>query len=234
MKERLRRIRNLLLWLALASWKPRKPVLLYLGVNAGESFDRLFRDYRRCIGFEADPDLARKLQRRYRRHRHVTIVNAAAADRDGETEFHIADNGGRSSSLGRINPACPDTEGVAMTRTVRVKTVNLHDYCAAHKIDSITDYVSDIQGMDLAVLTTMRPFIDRGAIGSITCEVSRDDRPEGYLDAPRNNMAGFSALLSARYLLTASGWGTLLTDGSFHEFPPACWYMDCRWRLRAP
>lgn len=209
-------------------------VLVYIGMHWGSSFEAIFRRYRLCYGFEANPDLYKDLARRYRRYPHVKLFNVAAADRDGEVEFNISSNLGLSSSIGHFSPEWDHVRSgrIRTERTVRVPSINMLRFLDEEGIEFIDDYVSDIQGMDLTVLRTLKPWIDAGRIGTIQCEVGRDDKPQIYHDLPPNNESSFNALLADRYEMIAKGWG-VLEDGVFNQVPDSWFEMDCKWRLRA-
>jgi FkbM family methyltransferase len=217
----------------LASLRRKRGVLVYIGLHRGESFDQIFGSYEACYGFEANPELFEALVRKYRGHPRVHLVNAAVDERGGETEFHISSNDGASSSLGHFDDAWANYRkgDVRMVKTIRVRCVNLLDFCRQHGIDRIDDYVSDIQGMDLTVLKTMKPFIDQRRIGTITCEVAKDGRRNIYRDLPDNSASGFAELLEGNYELVAKGWG-VLQDNQFVDVPDSWWEMDCKWRVR--
>lgn len=208
-------------------------VLVYVGLHRGESFRRIFRNYGTCYGFEANPDLFAQLEKEFRRFSHVRLHNKAVADFDGEVDFNISSNDGASSSLGNFDDNWENFKSgqVRINRTIRVPCINLFNFLTAEGVEFIDDYVSDIQGMDLQVLRTLRPFIESGQIGSITCEVTKDERVNIYHDLPANNESGFAELLHDRYELVAKGWGEL-SDGCFDGVPEQWWEMDCRWRLK--
>ena len=211
----------------------KKGVLIYIGLHKGRTFQQIFRQYRACYGFEANPEVFRELEEEYREYPHVHLFNVAVADFDGEVTFNISSNDGASSSIGNFDD---NWEGyrsrlVTMTKTIKVPSINLLSFCRRHRIDYIDDYVSDIQGMDLQVLKTMRPFIERRRIGTITCETTKDGKPNIYMDLPDNTESGFRELLTDNYKLVARGWGRL-EEGVFSDVPEEWWEMDCKWRAK--
>ena len=221
-----------LLYLAFSISRGKKSVLVYAGLHRGDSFDRLFRRYRRCYGFEADPVLFAQLKERFGKYPNVHLFNLAVSTHDGETSFNITSNDGASSSIGHLHEHCDNYKSgqVRLARSITVECVHLYRFLQRKGVTGIDDYVSDIQGMDLAVLTTLKPLIDDRKIGSIQCEVGKNDRPQMYPDLPPNNEGGFTALLAGNYELGGTGWG-LLKDGEFREVPEDWWEMDRRWRV---
>lgn len=81
-------------------FSPPKGVLVYVGLHKGASFDAIFRANEVCYGFEANPELYKKLIKRFRKHSNVHIYNVAVTDQDGEIDFNISSNSGASSSVG--------------------------------------------------------------------------------------------------------------------------------------
>lgn len=211
----------------------KKGVLVYIGVHKGYSFSKIFRGYRTCYGFEANPEVFRELEQKFRKYRHVHLQHAAVADFNGEIPFSISNNEGESSSIGSFDEDWENYRSglIRMVRTIRVPSINLLSYCKDHGIDYIDDYISDIQGMDLQVLKTMRPFIEDGKIGTITCETTKDSRRNIYKDLPDNSENGFRELLNRNYELVARGSGRL-KDGVFSDVPGDWWEMDCKWRVK--
>ena len=211
----------------------KKGVLVYVGMHKGREFDSIFRAYRECYGFEANPELFRFLQDKYKAHPQVKLFNYAVAATSGSVTFNISSNSGASSSLGSFdeNWANAASGDVTMVRTITVPSVNLYEFCRQHGITRIDDYISDIQGMDLEVLKTMKPYIEERRIGSITVETTRDERRNIYKDLPDNSESGFRHLLRDHYRLVAVGYG-VLPDYWFSDVGEDSWEMDCKWRRR--
>ena len=117
-----------------------------------------------------------------------------------------------------------------MIKSVTVPSINLGEFLLERGVQSIDDYYSDIQGMDLTVLSTMRPYIEARQIEAITVETAREDRRNIYRDLPDNSESGFEKLLGNHYRLVAIGYG-VLADYWFGDIGDA-WEMDCKWRRR--
>ncbi len=209
----------------------REGVLVYVGMNNGDGFDAIFRKYQECYCFEADPDLFDKLKQKYVKYKFVHLFNVAAADYSGEIEFNISNNAGRSSSVGHFSQDwAGGGESIEMVKTIKVPCVNLYLFLQQQKIDFIDEYISDIQGFDLTVLKTLKPYIDNKKIKYITCEVAKDRNI--YDDIGDNSEQAFNVLLSNNYQLVAKGFG-ILRDGELHDIPDDCWEMDCKWQKKA-
>lgn len=211
----------------------RKGVLVYLGMHQGREFDLIFKSYRECYGFEANPKLFAILQDKYRDHPHVKLFNYAVAAAAGQVSFNISSNQGASSSLGTFDEQWWNFSSgeVKIVETITVPSINLYDFCREQGIARIDDYVSDIQGMDLEVLKTMKPYLDERRIVSLTVETTRDGRRNIYKDLPDNSESGFRELLQDNYKLVGMGYG-LLHDYWFADVPAGAWEFDCKWRRR--
>jgi len=164
------------------------------------------RGYKSCYGFEPNPERFKKLQRKYSRYPNVHLFNVAAAQYDGEINFNITSNNGASSSVGHFDEEWEKEckgEKIEMIKSITVPCINIYNFCKNNNIDFIDDYMSDIQGMDLEVLKTMKPMIDQRGIGTITCEVTKDGKHNIYSDLPDNTESGFRELLKDNYELIA-------------------------------
>jgi FkbM family methyltransferase len=212
-------------------YSPKKGVLVYIGLQKGSSFDAVFRSYETCYGFEANPELYRKLLRRFRRYTNVHIFNDAVTNQDGEIDFNVSKNKGASSSVGQFKEDWINFKSgdVRMIKTIRIPSINLLNFLEKRGIKYISSYVSDIQGLDLEVLKSLKPLIDRKQISDITCEVSKDEHGNIYKGVPDNSESGFKQLLDENYECIAKGWG-VLRDGEFFNVPDASWEMDCKWK----
>ena len=208
-------------------------ILFFLGMDSGGVFELIFRGYKLCYGFEPNPERFKKLQRKYSKYPNVHLFNVAAAQYDGEINFNITSNNGASSSVGHFDEEWKKFKSgdIKITKTIRVPCVNLLTFCKEHGIGYIDDYVSDIQGMDLEVLKTLKSMIADGKIRTITCEVTKDGKHNIYSDLPDNTESGFRELLKDNYELIAKGSG-FLVDNQMDRVPDSMWEMDCKWRLK--
>jgi len=207
----------------------KKGVLIYVGLHKGRGFDREFYKHKISFGFEANPELFKELQKKYKKYKNVFIINAAVTDYDGNIDFNISSNSGESSSVGNFDENW--NSSVKMEKTINVQCINLNNFLLNKNIDFIDNYISDIQGMDLTVLKTLKTWIDAGKIGCITSEVAKDEKGNIYSDLPDNSEQGFDNLLNDNYRLVSKGAG-ILKDGVFKDVPDDWWEMDCKWCLK--
>lgn len=171
--------------------------MIYAGVNRGDGFFPRVGFFDLAIGFEANPCLCVELKRMVaeRGLRHVRIINAALCDCSGLVAFNI-NNNDCTSSIGAINPAVHPK--VRTIKKIHVKSINLCEFLVAQGIDHVDFYLSDLQGMDLTVLKTLKPLLDEKKIGMLQCEVGKEDKPWVYVDL-YNGYSGFKKLLSRNY-----------------------------------
>ncbi len=207
----------------------KKGVLFFIGMDSSGEFDILYPGYEMCYGFEPNPERFEKLLSKYSGHKNIKLFNAAVTDYDGEIEFNISDNEGASSSIGNFSEVWQKAQTKAeikMIKKIKVPCINLYNFCKNSGINFIDDYISDIQGMDLQVLKSLRPMIANRQIGRIRCEVTMDKYKNIYLDLPDNSEKGFQELLDENYQLIAKGFG-ILSPHKFDKIPEDAWEMDC-------
>lgn len=209
-----------------------RDILIFIGMDPSGEFGILYPGYKMCYGFEANPDRFEKLMKKYSHHENIRLFNCAVADFDGDIEFNISSNNdGASSSVGSFNKEWQEKTDIEMIKRIKVPCINLLNFLKKNNITFIDDYISDIQGMDLEVLKTLRPMIENRQIGNIKCEVTKDAHKNIYQDLPDNSESGFRELLEGNYELVAKGQG-LLIDYKFDKIPKEAWEMDCKWCLK--
>lgn len=206
----------------------KQAVLVYVGVNRGRGLDSIRRQYKKIIAVEANPVMYDYLVKKFAKAKNITLIHAAAADKAGTATLHLADNDGKSSSLGKVKEELKAS--FLQTKTIAVPAINLCNTLQQMGITHITHYISDIQGMDLTVLTTMQPYITNKLINYITSEVAKNEYKNIYANIPDNSEAGFEALLTGNYTLCAKGIG-LLQPNTFEPIPAHYWEMDCMWQV---
>lgn len=215
--------------------RKRKGLLVIIGLESGGVFSLMHRGYEKCYCFEANPERFKELEKKYSKFAYIYIYNYAVAQFDGEITFNISNNNnGASSSIGEFDENWNEHYGkekIKMVKSITVPCINLHNFLSKHNIQFIDDYVSDIQGMDLEVLKTLKPMIDSKMIGSITCEVTKEGKNNIYKNLPSNSENDFKVLLNQNYKLVSRGWG-VLKDGVIKDVPQVSWEMDCKWRLK--
>lgn len=211
----------------------KRGVLIFIGMDASGAFSLLHRGYKFCYGFEPNPRRFAVLKSKYNSFDNIRLLNVAVTTYNGEIDLNISNNDGASSSIGEFDPNWDKyKEGrVRMDKTINVKCINLYDFLIKNNINYIDDYISDIQGMDLEVLKTLKPMIKNKMIKTIICEVTKNEKQNIYHNLPDNSERGFQNLLKDNYKLVAKGSGILLVN-KFDPIPKDTWEFDCKWSLR--
>ena len=226
--------------------KKRKNILLYLGMHRGNGFDSLFIDYKKCYCFEANPKLVNFLKKKYKFCRNVEIIHAALTDSDSENITLNISNNEVSSSIGKLKKEWSDNtpqmfhlnEKITMVSKVKVPALNLNDFLKEKKIDFIDTYISDIQGIDLQILKTIKSYIHEKKIETIISETTKDEYGNIHEDLPDNSENGFIRLLSKNYEMVGKG---IFEAGEMKEIPvfiwgnqfkELVWEFDTMWRMK--
>lgn len=184
--------------------------------------------------FEADPNSVAILRENFKGAKNVVITHAAVCEQDGPVVFNIASNGSGSSSLGSFSPdwIANRTDDLRMTHQITVPGINLARWLMAAGVKHIDLYVSDLQGMDLSVLSTLdQTFIKPGKISAIQCETTKDGKTNIYEGLGSNEFKDIGALLDPYYEHVASGWGEL-EMGKFIPVDDDWWEFDTLWLSR--
>jgi FkbM family methyltransferase len=172
--------------------------LVYIGANVGFSLGALFRDFDKVYAFEPDPEMFEQLSSTYESYKHVTLVNAACTDLNGEATFYITGNR-VASSLGDGSKEFKDRHGfnASVIKEIKVKTINLCEYLESEGVEFIDLYFSDAQGSDLTILKTMKSYLDDKKIGELFIETHEDGT--FLYDGLDNQFSGFKEILSDNY-----------------------------------
>ena len=210
--------------------------LIYLGVNAGQTFSRYVYggDYDMYYGFEANPELAARLTDRYKDDNRVVIVHGAVGDSEEELEFYIyeTNQGPVASSLGKASREFIEKQkhnSMKHIGTVKVPGINLNNYLKEHNVDEIDTYISDIQGMDYCVLETLKnDYIDTKKIKTIIVETQCDYTDNNAYNIKHTNKASsFHNILDEHYNLVNA------QAGNFNEGDPnKWWHRDLTFKLK--
>lgn len=203
-------------------------ILFYCGIHNLVNFSRIRPFYDVCYGFDANPEKIEYARKFYSNDPNVKIIYGALTEKGGEEiEFVITTDWTPASSLGHPNPdfVHMKTGLLKAQKKIKVPTVNLYDFCTANGISEIDTLITDLQGIDLAVVKTMATFIKKGKIREIQCEVEPDHTPPRYLGIPTGKFREFNELLSGNY-------DVLWIDPENPNQSESAWEMDIRWRVK--
>lgn len=208
----------------------QRGVLVYVGLNRGDSFNKLFYRYSRAIGIEANPELMPELRRRFKKYKNVELFNVAASDTNGQAFLTLPDNGNFAASA--TLDSFDSRRAVSGVRKIEVESVALGSFLKTLKVDLVDNYISDCEGYDLVALRSCEEYLSQGKFLQIQCEVQRNHTPEAYISVS-NKEYMFDELLNQNYEKVASGW-TFLQDGIFYEVPNDWAFHDIKWKLKNP
>lgn len=146
--------------------------LVYVGAFMGNGALPYLEKHSRSILFEPNPNHAAFLRGRFEGYRNVEIIEAAVADVDGGTASLrlYGPHGGSASVLELTREAAAAYQLDLASPAVEVRTVRLDEELRRRGVETIDTLVTDAQGMDLAVLAQIRPWLERG-IRHVQCEV---------------------------------------------------------------
>lgn len=154
-----------------------------LGAHQGEFTDaaRIVLAPRRCVLIEADPELARDLERRYGAQPGCEVVHAAVTDRAGPVELRI--NAHRdSSSILPITPAAERQFERDMREVARVEVPGrtLDEVFEALGLAAVALLKVDIQGAERRMIAGGGEALRR--VRALYIEVSFEEFYEGSAD----------------------------------------------------
>jgi FkbM family methyltransferase len=173
--------------------------LVYIGTNEGDGLKEYINPYDSVYAFEPDPEIFNILKNRFADCEHVTFINAACSETEGVKTLYVTENR-HSTSLSELSEFSLTkgfSGGKASFKTFDVNTINLNNFLSENGIDHIDTLITDCQGSDLSILTTIKSFIDDGKISEIFCETHANS-VELY-EGLYNQYDGFKELLSHNY-----------------------------------
>lgn len=205
----------------------RKGTLVYIGINRGVGLRHICDFYQRVVAIEANPNLISFLKSKYSDRPHVEIYNFAAGLDDGDADFSIASNDGKSSSLMPIDSTNEHVRelGLSSSEPIRVPSRNLGKFLEEIGVEHIDLYVSDIEEFDFSALQTLGPYIDEKRIETIQVEVRGDACIPTRINAPDNRLSSVVAYLKGRYTLVGTG-NSYLKKGEFINSENEDGYFD--------
>lgn len=212
-------------------------VLIYIGLNQGGSFDKIFKDYDVCYGFEPIPLLAGRLQERYRPFPNVHIINAAVCVNEGPVSFYVSKMEGdhdnmQSSSLCEVSDGYRNNgpkNQVFTKEVITVQGINLNNFLNQHGITEIDTYISDAEGYDFSILQTVRPWFDERRVKNAQFESEPDYvAVEQRTGQPANKSSLFIDALINNYDLVG------MQQGNYDPNSPTRWFnRDLEFRVKA-
>ncbi len=147
----------------------RGSVFVDVGANAGKYTVMAARNGNRVIAIEPSPETASALRQTVKKNNLddlVTVVEAAASDYDGVSEFEIATD----STVSHLSGGRRDDPNILIKSKVQVKVLKLDSLIVGEKPGLIK---IDVEGMDASVLRGARRLIAEGV--PVTFEALNND-----------------------------------------------------------
>jgi len=205
-------------------------ILVYCGTNHGEGLDSLLQKYAwdKIYCFEANTELYQKLANKYKGDFRISFHNTILAESHGEeVPFYILDaNDTKMDYASTTTPLEDFNENyykmsgnkITLTKTLKLKTTNLCTFLQEEGVEKVELLVTDLEGNDLSVVKTMKPYIDNKKITYIQSEVEPDHMPVKYKDKD-NKFSSFTELFGDNYTLHGKDQGA----------GPNWWQVDHWW-----
>jgi FkbM family methyltransferase len=170
--------------------------LVYLGCHEGYSLKRLLNQHNfdKIILVEADPDTFKRLLTYTQDKPNIVAINkCVVSDKNIKSvKFYRTVNDGASNSV--LQPKVGES---FIKDTIEVETVYLPDLFRQYNINEIDFYISDLQGNDFMVLTTIKDMIDNKQIKELFLETF--DEEYGFYEKNDNKIQNYYSLLKNNY-----------------------------------
>jgi FkbM family methyltransferase len=148
--------------------------LLHIGANTGQEA-KLYHDLGlKAWHIEAIPDIYEQMKENLRFFNNQIPLNYCLSSHPDESiEFHIANNGGQSSSMLEIGRHASAYPMVKYTHSIQLRTSTVDKLVAEGIIDSDIDFLLiDAQGAELKILQGADSLLSSGAIRYALIEVA--------------------------------------------------------------
>ena len=190
----------------------KKGTLFYLGVNTGESFLKYLYRFKHIYAFEPNPKNFKKIKY-LNKFPGINIYQKALSDNLGISHLHIPSNSNNSASASLSDFS--KARNIDSIDFIEVETINLNSFLKDKGIENIDFYLSDIEGYDLKVLKTIKPYLDNRKILKIQVEAVINGVENPFKSAT-NYESDFDSVLSQNYIKIARGWGNL-QEGQYEQ-----------------
>jgi FkbM family methyltransferase len=174
----------------------QKTVCVYVGGCVGSSAIHYAESFDELHIFEPNPEAYAQLVENLKLYQEKIFIQNYACDvDDGFRNFYVTKNV-VSSSLGEPTEL---TNGIEVEKIITVRTINLLSYLKQKKINLIDLLVTDTQGSDLTILSTIKEMIDDSRVLQIMTETHSD--VISIYKGMNNKFSGFKNLLEKNYYL---------------------------------
>jgi FkbM family methyltransferase len=143
------------------------PGALHLGANTGQEANTYFRlGIRSVIWVEAIPELFSQLRKNIQNYPGNVALQACVSDVDGkEVAFHVANNGGQSSSFLELGTHSKEHPSVKFVRDIKLTTSRVDSLLKDHGLEIGKGWFlnMDLQGAELLAMKGMGTLIKKFA-----------------------------------------------------------------------
>ncbi len=138
-------------------WKIKPEGVLHIGASEGQEADMYLRNgIKRQIWIEAIPEVYTVLKENLKSNPDAKAINACISDRDGEqVTFHIASNGGQSSSMLEFDTHSKVHPDVKFVKDITLITERIDSIFSPHNFTGDWLLNIDLQGAELKALHGM-------------------------------------------------------------------------------
>lgn len=200
-------------------------IFVCVGPNRGDrEMVKLMHGHDLFIMFEPLPEAAAWL-RDHNRHAEqwFHVIEAACGEHAGRATLNVYNFDGVSSSLGKCTDQARQLySGADLSgqHQIEVDVINLREWLDDHQVEHIQTLLIDAQGMDLAILKTIEPYLRERRIDRIVHEIDGDGFRH-YDGLPDNS---FSAAIE---------FFDSVGNYEMEEMPDGnSWNFDVSWRLK--
>jgi FkbM family methyltransferase len=162
---------------------PTSPTILDVGSYTGEQACEFATAFptARIFAFEARPQSAEVVRRTVATIPNVSIIQAAVHEFDGETEFHVVDEGNPGASSLFVGSGVQEIHPIRQT-SIRVPTIRLDTWARGQDIEHVDLVWMDLQGADLVALRGMGELL--ATIRAVQLEITYHELYHGQVMWP--------------------------------------------------
>jgi FkbM family methyltransferase len=207
--------------------------LVYLGCHEGYSLKTLLNNHNfdKIILVEADPDTFKRLIDYTKNKPNIIAINkCVVSDKDIKSvKFYRTVNDGASNSV--LEPKVGES---FIKDVIEVETVYLPDLFKQLDVDEIDFYISDLQGNDFMVLSTIQYMIENKKIKEMFLETFNENYT--FYEKNNNKISNYYSLLKNNYKIDYMSADSSLLDSidkvvkfSINDGPGE---LDVHWSLK--
>jgi FkbM family methyltransferase len=199
----------------------QKGILIYCGVNEGESLAKLFFKYKKCYCFEPNTYIFQNLKKRFN-FKNVNLYNKGVADKNKKMQLNIYEstNHDANASFGILT-------NKKVIRKQSIEVVNLYTFIKLKKINKINKLILDVEGYDFIIIKSLKSFLP--FIENIQHEYIPNGKKNIYYKI-KNCERDFDLLLNPTHLKVGKGFGNLV-EGEYRNVPNYR-FQDLLWKIK--